>query len=129
LLALLRYQTTLPKGIDRAAADAVLAPALGRARRALVGADHDQVLHVLTMMADMIQCSLPEETGIQVYVAALQSVGYPALRHACVEVAKTHLYPRLPLPAEILAAAAGPQAELTYWHGALTRACKLLEEP
>jgi hypothetical protein len=130
-LALMRYQTHLPPEVDRTEARRVIAPALGRARRALEPASSDQIVKAISMMADMIQCSLPEPDGITLYVAVLQDLGHEAIRRACMDICKTHPYPRLPLPSEILKAGALPQAELMFWHQQLERAMLLLskEEP
>ena len=127
MLASLRYQKDCPSQINRDQARQVLAPALDRARRALRPAGHDDIVKALTALADTIQCSMPEELGLQVYVHCLQTLAYPALRHACVQVAMTHPFPRLPLPAEILAAGGGPQAELMFWEKNLSKAIALLD--
>jgi hypothetical protein len=90
-------------------------------------ADPDQIVKALSMIADMIQCSLPEPDGMAIYVAVLQDLSYAAIRHACMEVCRTHPYPRLPLPAEILRAGALPQAELQFWHQRLVAGLQLLD--
>lgn len=126
MLASLRYQPRIPASIDPAAACQVLAPALDRARRALDPATPDQIVKGLRVLAETLQCSIPEEDGLTLYVAVLQRVSYLAFRQACIELAAEHEWPRLPLPKEVLDAAAPVQSELRFWEQNIARALKLV---
>lgn len=124
----MRYQTRLPPSVDRDQARRDLAPAHDWARRALAPADPAAIIKSLTMVADMLQCSMPEPDGIELYVAALQVVPTEALRHGMMELIRTHAYPRLPYPVEIIRACQVPTAELKFWQARLIHAQQLLEE-
>ena len=86
-------------------------------------------MKMLEALADTLQTGMPEENGQLVYVGLLQQVPYLALRIGCVELLKTFAYPRLPYPAEILAACGHAHAELQFWAQSIDRAFILLEKP
>lgn len=127
-LASMRYRHRLPETVNREQALRVIEPALRRIEEAMQPADPEQIVKALSMIADMIQCSLPEPDGMTIYVAILQDLSYAAIRQACMDICRTHPYPRLPLPSEILTAGALPHAELQFWHQRLLHGMQLLTQ-
>jgi len=125
----LAIKRTVPSWIPEGDLDAWrrdLARARLRARRALDPADPAHVLDALEQLASAFQVSIPDQQGIKVYVATLQTVGVYALTQAVREVALHHKWPRLPYPAEILEHAASPQRLLTLWAERIERAIGVL---
>ena len=129
LLTSLRYKTTWPSDQDRTEARRWLEPARFRARRALAPAEPEHIIKAIETLADTLQTGTPEQNGQLVYIGLLQQVPYLALRVGCVELLKTFAYPRLPYPAEILAACGPAHAELQFWAQSVDRAIALLEKP
>lgn len=60
------------------------------------------ILDTLADFADMLQVNAPGEAGIDLYVAALDTLPRVLLRRAAVALAREHKYARLPLPADFL---------------------------
>ena len=115
--------------MDRTEARRWLEPARFRARRALAPAEPDDITKALEALADTLQTGMPENHGQLMYIGLLQQVPYLALRIGIVELLKTFVYPRLPYPAEILAACGPAHAELQFWAQSVDRAIALLEKP
>lgn len=65
------------------------------------------LLNLLADFADMLQVSPPNAGGIDLYLAAMDTVPAALVPIARVKVAKTHRYARLPLPADFEKAIAG----------------------
>lgn len=84
---------------DQLAADLA---ALAEARRP---ADDEAVIAILAGLAETFQQPLPDDGGLEMYIAALKTVPGVALKDAAGKVVLTHKWPRLPYPSEILEAA------------------------
>lgn len=73
--------------------------ALARAEAANLAGDK-QILTMLGVFAETYQVTLPEQIGLDLYCATLNSVSASGLRHAAHAVARKHSYKTLPNPAE-----------------------------
>ena len=76
-------------------------------------ATNEEFLEALMMIADTIQVELPTGHGLFVYTALLQKLPKLVLQEAILHVMKTHTFRTMPLPAEILAAPAVGEWEMT----------------
>jgi hypothetical protein len=114
--------------MDREQAHRDLAPAYWRAQRALAPAEPENITEALRVLAETLCVHLPEDDGLMVYVSLLQALPYRALRYGFLEILKTYSYPRLPHPAELLAACSPAAHELMFWEQSLKRALTLIEK-
>lgn len=80
------------------------ANALVAARRSLAPATKEQILSAVGSIASMLQTTLPDEDGLKLYLYGLSHIPAEIFKEACLRVARTHKYPRLPLPADFAAA-------------------------
>ena len=64
----------------------------------------EEIANALKLMADTIQCELPEPQGIMVYAQLLYHLPSNVLKQACIYCLRTHKWRTLPLPAELLEA-------------------------
>jgi len=122
----LNMRRQLPSNVSKDEAEAMLARALDGARRALAPATAEEIAVKLEAIAQVFRAVLPEKTGLRIYIALLQEVPGLALDEACKAVVKTHAYPNLPLPNDILAAAKPTTATLEAWKRRLDIAAKHL---
>lgn len=90
------------KTSDKVSARHCLAAALDRARRQQVSADPKIIVKVMVGLANLFRSEMPDDTVLQMYVSIFQEIPEYALRAAAVDVAKTHKYPSMPLPADLL---------------------------
>lgn len=68
-------------------------------------ASDEAIIKALGGMAEAFQVDLPEQTGLEIYVAALRDLPRPALVAAVQSLVRTHKWPRLPFPADFIEAA------------------------
>lgn len=83
----------------------------------LVPATRGQILTVLADFADMLQVRAPSDSGIELYVVAMEDMPAVLLDRAVRHVARTHRYARLPLPSDFIN---GVQGEIAYCRGKKT---------
>lgn len=75
-----------------------------------------EVIDTLTMIAGVIQVELPQEQGIEAYVALLQRLPPHVLKQAALEILMKHSYRTMPLPVEFLESpAAKAWADTVEW--------------
>jgi hypothetical protein len=65
--------------------------------------------------------------GLDLYIATLQRIPYPAMRAGALRVLETHKFKSLPLPADIIEQAQPEKIELEYWAYRLGRALRLVD--
>jgi hypothetical protein len=64
----------------------------------------DEVLKMLTTVAELFQVTLPEDDGLAIYTGILLNVPRRLMSKAVMHVCSTHKYKTMPLPADFLAA-------------------------
>ena len=79
--------------------------ALSAAQQALPPVTRPKIADALHTLAEMLQCSVPTPEGLKLYFHALQDMPYYKFQYACLELVKTHKWPKLPLPADFIEAA------------------------
>ena len=77
---------------------------------------------MLAAIASMLQVELPDEMGLQLYAAALSDVSIHGLRQSARSIIKTHKWPRLPYPSELIEEARYHDAEIRMWQDQMRRA-------
>ena len=87
---------------DKVSAHRRLAAALDRARRQLDAAGPDVIVKIMVGLANLFRSEVPDNVVLQMYVRIFQEIPEFALRQAAIDVAKTHKYPSMPLPADVL---------------------------
>jgi hypothetical protein len=68
----------------------------------LTGPSPNEIGRALAAMAQMFGVPVPEPTGLALYELALSDLSATAFKLGCRAVLKTHKWPRLPYPAEII---------------------------
>jgi hypothetical protein len=86
----------------------------------------EQIAAALGALAGVFGAPAPEGAAFKLYVAALHGVSIKALRLGVVEVTKTHRFPTMPLPADILRACEAPQNVLRLLRDRTQRALAML---
>lgn len=104
------------------AAAALLAADLDTLERLTAPASDEAIIKTLTSMSEMFQVAVPEEQGLELYVAALRTLPRPAFVRARERLIVTHKWPRLPYPADFLEAGKETNDQLTTLIHVLTRA-------
>lgn len=89
--------------LQAAAAD--LAHAHQGVERALPPVSKEKIANVIGAIAEMLQVSVPSETGLKLYLHALKGMPGYKFEAAAMKLIKTHKWPRLPLPADFIEAA------------------------
>src|SRR5687767_11435325 len=92
-LALLRYKSKLPEGIDPLEVRRALEPALHRARRALAPAEPEHITQALEVLAETLQVSMPGPDGVLSYIGVLQQLPRRALKAGFVRILENYNYP------------------------------------
>jgi len=87
---------------DKELARSSLAAALLEARRLQASSDPKFIVKVMVGLANLFRSEMPDDTVLKMYVRIFQEIPEYALREAAVDVARTHKYPSMPLPADIL---------------------------
>lgn len=86
--------------------------ALSDAQQALPPLTKEKIADALNSFAEMLQCPVPKPAGLKLYFHALQDMPYYKFQAACLNLIKTHKWPRLPLPADFLAAGENARPDL-----------------
>lgn len=68
------------------------------------------IIKTLSALADVFQVTVPDDLGLEMYVAALRCIPRPAFVRAREQLVLTHKWPRLPYPSEFIEAAR-PESE------------------
>ena len=76
-----------------------VATALSAARQSLAPASKEEILSALGSIAAMMQCTLPDQDGLKLYIYGLSHLPKDLFKEACMRVTRTHKWPKLPLPA------------------------------
>lgn len=116
----------LPDGVSVDQAKHELSPALEQARRAQAPASLEEIAGALEGIAQVFRASLPEKTGLKIYISVLQDLPRAAFKEACRDVVRTHKYPNMPLPSQFIEAAETPKERIVFWLERLENANKLL---
>lgn len=82
-----------------------LAHAQEGVERALPLVSKQKVADVIGSIAEMLQVSVPSETGLKLYLHALKELPAYKFEAAALKLIRTHKWPRLPLPADFIEAA------------------------
>lgn len=82
-----------------------LAHARSVVERALPPVSKEKIANVLGSIAEMLQVTVPSETGLKMYLHALKGMPGYKFEAAALKLIKTHKWPRLPLPADFIEAA------------------------
>lgn len=82
------------------------------AQQALPPVTKEKIADALNSFAEMLQCPVPKPEGLKLYFHALKDMPYYKFQEACFSLIKTHKWPRLPLPADFLAAGENARPEL-----------------
>ena len=92
--------------------------ALSATQQALPLVTREKIADALRTFAEMLQCSVPMADGLKLYFYALQDMPYYKFLHACMNLVKTHKWPRLPLPADFIEASKDgrPDIDVFYAH-------------
>lgn len=122
----INMKRSLPADVSKADAEAELARALTGVRRALAPATAEEIASALEAIAQVFRAPLPEATGLKIYVSVLQDVPGLAFKEACRRIVKTHKYPNLPVPQDLIAAAASTTIVLEAWKTRLDMAANRL---
>lgn len=101
----------LPGDMARYAAEQQITTMIEQVQQLQEPVSPDRVVKSLAAMASMFGAELPDEIGLMMYVRALDGIPHAVFTAAIEQVTRTHKYPRLPLPADINAAAQ-PKIEL-----------------
>jgi hypothetical protein len=91
--------------LNRASTDAAIGALEGQlevAKRFAAPAAPEKILKYLTATAEVFQVSLPEDTGLELYVGSLSQVPEKLLIKALRKVCETHRFKTMPLVADIL---------------------------
>lgn len=88
-------------------------------------ADED-IITTLAGIAETFQVTLPEDGGLEMYIAVLKSVPGHALAEARQAIIMKHKWPRLPYPAEILEETRAATGTLELARRSLVRARQAL---
>ena len=115
-----------PDGVSVEQAKLDLSPALHDARRAQAPASLEEIAGALEGIAQVFRASLPEKTGLKIYISVLQDLPRVAFKEACRDVVRTHKYPNMPLPSQFIEAAETPKERIVFWLERLENANKLL---
>jgi len=91
--------------MTKAEARQELERALSGARRALVPATRTEFVAGLIGLAELFQVQVPTDTGLDLYINAIQHISAPAFHRAIGVLSRSHKWPRLPYPADVLEAA------------------------
>lgn len=67
-------------------------------------ADKLTIIKTIEAMASLFQAPVPDEIGLDLYILALGRMPGPVFKHARTQLITTHKWPRLPLPADFIAA-------------------------
>ncbi len=67
-------------------------------------ATDQEILKTLAALAALFQVAVPDQDGLELYVAALRKLPRPALREARDWLVLHHKWPRLPYPADFIEA-------------------------
>jgi hypothetical protein len=89
-------------GAERDAARRQIALAKEMAQEQAQPAGPNDIAKALKAMSEMFNVPVPEAHGIALYELALSDLPAPAFKLACRAILKTHKWPRLPYPVEIL---------------------------
>lgn len=116
----------LPDGMSIDQAKHELSPALEQARRAQAPASLEEIAGALEGIAQVFRASLPEKTGLKIYISVLQDLPRAAFKEACRDVVRTHKYPNMPLPSQFIEAAETPKERIVFWLERLENANKVL---
>lgn len=116
----------LPDGVSIDQAKHELSPALEQARRAQAPASLEEIAGALEGIAQVFRASLPEKTGLKIYISVLQDLPRAAFKEACRDVVRTHKYPNMPLPSQFIEAAETTKERIVFWLERLENANKLL---
>lgn len=87
-----------------------------------VPATDGAIVRTLGAMAEMFQVQVPDQGGLDLYVAALRSLPRPAFVRAREQLIATHKWPRLPYPADFIEAGRETSERLETVIHVLTRA-------
>jgi hypothetical protein len=109
-------------GLSPAEAEAALALAEEQLDRTARLASRDDVTKALFVLASTYGVDMPDEHGLIMYAAVLDEIPKPVLWEGMKTLGKTHKWPRLPYPSEILDACALPASELRFWQERVKRA-------
>lgn len=126
LVSWLNRHRRLPENWTAEQARLELSPALLAVRRAQAPASLEEVASALEAIAQVFRASLPEKTGLKIYISVLQDMPCAAFKEACREVVKTHKYPNMPLPAQFIEAGKPTEEKILFWLERLENADKLL---
>lgn len=77
-------------------------------------------------IAQVFRASLPEKTGLKIYISVLQDLPRAAFKEACRDVVRTHKYPNMPLPSQFIEAAETPKERIVFWLERLENANRVL---
>lgn len=81
-------------------------------------ASDNTIIKTLAGMAEAFQVDMPQDVGLEIYVAALRDLPRPAFMAAVQSLVRSHKWPRLPYPADFIEAA---QPELEALRSSRTR--------
>lgn len=88
---------------------------------------NEEVAKMLAALASMLQVETPDQLGMQLYASALSDVSIHGLRQSARAIIKTHKWPRLPYPSELIEQASYHDAEIRMWQDQLRRALTAFE--
>jgi hypothetical protein len=128
LLAAVNQSRRLPDGVTKAEARGELARALDGAQRALAPASRAEYATGLTALAELFQVQVPSDTGLDLYLNAIKHVPKPAFMRAIGVLSRSHKWPRLPYPADVLDACEAGTMMLTTHLTRVELAVARLEE-
>lgn len=129
LAAYVNQNRRLPPSYSKEQACHELAEATDRLREAQAPATAEEITRALAAIAGMLGVAIPEPQGIALYCLALQDMPAPAFKLACREIIKTHRWPRLPFPVELIEAGAMHAAIVKAQYERVLRAHQFLLPP
>ena len=87
----------------------------------------DEIIQWLEQMATVFSQPLPETNGLLLYAGALDGYSHLALRTGIKRVIKTHKWPRIPYPAELLEHVEPVDGVVKLYAGWVRETVKLLD--